>query len=187
MGSCAAPVSVYDRRIPRRLQALRRRRHGGRPFFFLPRRVSPATLPTVCRSSPERSDNSPPILLPRRRSRQGLSRWLSGLHGGCHNAPEFLLKSHEFFQPNVRICGELPRIQLSPCIETVKVEKCVEHEEIAANGLAAPHRVIAKQDDMTLRQRDVYHHWPLRNVGPVEQAGRQQFPLVGETNYYARP
>src|SRR5213595_2291143 len=47
------------------------------------------------------------------RSRQGLSRWLSDLHGGCQHEPEFLLKGYYSFFANVRICGELPRIQLS--------------------------------------------------------------------------
>src|SRR3981081_4525583 len=73
------------------------------------------------------------------------------------------------------------RIQLPARIEVVEVEQRVENEEIAADRLAAVHRIVGEQNHVSLAHRRVDHHWPLRDVGPIEQSGHEQIALIAES------
>jgi hypothetical protein len=65
---------------------------------------------------------------------------------------------------NVRIrrCRASPLIELSPAIQAIEVEKCVEHEAIAPDRFAAVDRIVGEENDVSLGQWNVYDHRPLR-------------------------
>src|ERR1019366_1797464 len=83
--------------------------------------------------------------------------------------------------------SSLFRIELSPCVQVVEVQDRVEHQEVAPDGLAAVHGVVAEEHDVPLFHRHVHHHGTLRDVRTdVEQAGHEEIPLVAEAQDYAR-
>lgn len=79
------------------------------------------------------------------------------------------------------------RVQFSTDIEVVEVEKRIEDQEIAADGLTTPHRIVGEEYDVTPAQRDIDNYRPLRDVAAIEQSRRQQLTLVGEAQHHTRP
>src|ERR1019366_5524317 len=68
--------------------------------------------------------------------------------------------------------SNLFRIEISPCVQVVEMQDRIEHQEIAPDGLAAVHGIVAEEHDVSLLQRHVHHHRTLGDVrAAVEQAG----------------
>src|ERR1051326_9470121 len=61
----------------------------------------------------------------------------------------------------------LPRVELSSGVEVIEVQQRVEHQEVAAFGLAAPDRVVREDDDVPLLERDVDDGGVLRDLAAV--------------------
>src|ERR1035438_10079928 len=49
------------------------------------------------------------------------------------------------------------RIELSPGVQVVELQDRVEHQEVAPDGLAAVHGIVAEQHDVSLVHRHVHH------------------------------
>src|SRR6185312_15166873 len=82
---------------------------------------------------------------------------------------------------------DLLRVQLSPRVEMIEVQDCVEHERIGADCLSTIDRVVRKQDYMSLLHWDIHDDRSLCNIASaIEQARNQQVALIGESQRNTR-
>src|ERR1700737_3932950 len=134
---CVGPGLAGARPLPRSRRC-RWRMPAGRPFVSQRRPAPRATLPTACPCYRETSDNSPPGP-PSRLCAKVCARNLCF----ARRVPEIPL-----FAPAplgfLRHTYVSARIQLSPRVEVVEVEQCVEDEEIATDCFAAVHWIIGE-------------------------------------------
>src|SRR5258705_5063993 len=94
-----------------------------------------------------------------------------------HQAPSWRNRPYRFVSgpvtrratPLTRVWGTLLCVQLPPSVQVVVIQDGVEHQEIAADRLATPHGIVGEQHHVSLLERRVHHHGPLRDVPPTLQ------------------
>src|SRR5215218_4060357 len=73
----------------------------------------------------------------------------------------------------------LPQIELPSRVQAVVIEDRVQHQPVAALGLAAPDRVVREEDHVAFLDRDIHDHRTLRDLGTgIEETGDQQVARV---------